>query len=74
MEGTYAPDKFSSSYTLESIVDVNGGKGPIEWLTGGRAKAIIDLLIKEGVNTDQLIKGKGKVVNTKIPSVIMKSN
>ena len=45
--------------SLDEPAKVNGGEGPLEWLTGGRANAIIALLIRNGVNPDQLEKGDG---------------
>lgn len=53
-------DKFT---TLKTKVPVKGFffNKPIKYLTEGRAQAIIDLLIENGVNANQLIKGGGQL-------------
>ena len=59
VEGIFSSHGQPEGTSLESIRTVNGGRGPIEWLTGGRANKIIEFLKSRGVNPNQLIKGKG---------------
>ncbi len=64
VEGHFDARKLESegnTVNLGTEVDVNGGRGPVEWLTGGRANAIMKLLRENGVNANQLIKGDGKI-------------
>lgn len=66
VEGTLGARNINNP-TLQTRVQVNGGVGPAEWLTGGRANAIIKILEGQGVNTNQLIKGNGIIgTNTNV--------
>jgi len=76
VEGTFGIDGWTNQQkkgvNLQTTVPVNGGKGPIEWLTGGRANAIIKILKGQGIDAKQLIKGNGIIGNT--TNVVIKSN
>ncbi len=61
VDGVFSTFNQPPGTTLDSRTRVNGGRGPVEWLTGGRANKIIEFLKKRGVNANQLIKGKGKL-------------
>ena len=71
VEGTLGASNLPGTPTLKTRVKVNGGAGPAEWLTGGRANAIIKILKGQGVNAEQLIKGKG-IIGTNT-NVVIKS-